>query len=368
VDNVNVETPCILIDVDVMGKNIIQMANISKANGVKLRPHIKTHKIPEIARMQIDAGAAGVTSAKVSEAEVMANNGVDDIFIAFPIIGEDKVKRVLDLNKKIRLIVGIDSIIGAKALSDAAISKGQIVEVRLEIDTGMRRTGVAYNQAVETAKKITEMKGLRLTGIYTFRGSIYQGKATSDRKKAGLEEGELMSKLADMLREEGINIIDVSVGSSPTGEFAAQVEGVTEIRPGTYVFNDAMQVNIGSCSLNDCAAKVMTTVVSRPAPDLAIIDGGSKTFATDMIPGVPPYFLKGYGIIINHDGLILERLSEEHGIIRVENQQEELNIGDKIMVVSNHICPTINLHDKVYFVKGGKVLREVPVAARGKLY
>ncbi|MGI6706789.1 MAG: alanine racemase [Clostridia bacterium] len=362
------ETPCILIDLDIMEKNIQRMADIAKRNGVSLRPHVKTHKIPEIAHRQLAAGASGITVAKVSEAEVMATHGITDIFIAYPVIGEGKIRRALDLHAKIRLILGIDSLEGAEALARAASSRGETVEVRLEVDTGLRRTGIPYDKVLEIAGKIAEWKGIRITGIYTFKGLVFQGKSTLDRRQAGLEEGRLMVELAEEMKKLGLDIRDVSVGSTPTAEFAATVPGVTETRPGTYVFNDMMQVRAGSSSLEDCAARILTTVISRPQADLGIIDGGTKTFAGDAAPGKAPYYFKGYGQVVEYPDLVLERLTEEHGMISLPEKGEEPRIGQRITVIPNHICPVINLQDKVYFVKQGETVKEVAVAARGRVY
>lgn len=363
------ETPYIIIDYDVLKRNIERMQKVADKNGCKLRPHIKTHKIPEIAQMQVDTGANGITTAKVSEAEAMAEQGLNNIFIAYPIIGEGKIKRVLNLNRRIKLIVGVDSIEGANALSEKALADNQVVEVRIEIDTGLHRTGVPYENAVDFAKRVNCLKGIHITGIFTFRGLIYKGNVTQDREKAGLEEGTLMVQLASDLRKEGLDIRDISVGSTPTAAFAAMVPGVTEIRPGTYVFYDSMLVNAGVCEQKDCAAAVVSTVVSRPDKHIAVIDGGNKTISTDAAQGVFPYYLKGYGKIIQNEQLVLERLSEEHGIITIpEAEPFELNVGDIVTIIPNHICTTINLHDRVFFYKEGQPLREVVVAGRGKVY
>lgn len=364
----NPETPYIAIHYSTVKQNIIHMATMAKNNGCNLRPHIKTHKIPEIAKMQIDAGAIGITVAKIGEAKVMAAHGIEDIFIAYPIIGEDKIQHLIALNQKIRLIVGVDSLSGAKALSKAFEKVNQAIEVRLEIDTGMGRTGVPYDEAFDFARKINCYMGLKLTGIFTFKGLVYQGKATLDWEKAGLEEGKMMVELADQLRYSGINIEDVSVGSTPTAASAARVDGVTEVRPGTYVFNDTMLVNMGICQWDACAASVVTTVVSAHQPDKVIVDGGNKTFSTDAPLNVFPHYLQGYGKIIGRDGVFLEKLSEEHGTIRLEKEEGSLKVGDQLAIIPNHICTTINLHDKVYFIEDSGQMRAVKVEGRGKVY
>src|SRR5215203_5197700 len=339
-----------------MDRNIMKMADIAWNNGVALRPHVKTHKIPGIAREQVEAGAAGITVAKVSESEVVADGGMEDIFIAYPLVTEAKIRRAVRLDERVaRLVVGVDSLEGAR-----------ILEVRLEVDTGLRRTGVLYDEAVGLAGEIEAMDNLDLTGIYTYRGAVLGGSKTLELEKAGLEEGQLMVSLAGQMRELGIGVDEVSVGSTPTAEYVAQVDGVTEIRPGTYVFYDRMQARLGACSLDECAAVVVCTVVSRPAPDLAIIDGGSKTFATDVGPGAEPLNLEGYGHIVGYPGAVLERLTEEHGMLSVD-EDCDLEVGDTLQIIPNHICSTVNLHDQVYLVGENGAVEETRVAARGKV-
>ncbi|MCA1730261.1 MAG: alanine racemase [Actinobacteria bacterium] len=362
-----VETPRLLIDVPKMRSNIEKMAGIARERGVKLRPHVKTHKIPVIAREQLKAGATGITVAKISEAEVMAENGIRDIFIAYPLVTESKIKWALRLSRRTSLTVGVDSMEGAKRLSKMAASDGRVLDVRLEVDTGLRRTGVLRDGVVELASRIESLGNLSLSGIYTYRGAVLKdGSPTLDLKTAGLEEGELMVSLADRIRERGIEIEDVSLGSTPTATFAGQVEGVTEIRPGTYVFYDKMQARLGVCSLEECAAIVIVTVVSRPSEDLAIIDGGSKTFATDVPPEKEPLNLMGFGHVVDYPDAVLERLTEEHGMLRVTGDHD-LGVGDTIKVIPNHVCSTVNLHDEVFFVDEFGVVERVKVAARGKL-
>ena len=359
-------TPYLLIDGAKMGRNILKMANIARGSGVALRPHVKTHKIPSIAEDQLEAGARGITVAKLSEAEVMADAGIKDIFMAYPLVTDAKIRRAVRLGRRVRFVVGVDSLEGARRLSAVAKAEDHILEVRLEVDTGLRRTGVPYDDAVELASAIGYLGNLNLTGIYTYRGAVLGGSRTLELEKAGLEEGRLMVSLAHRMREQKIRVGDVSLGSTPTVEYAAQVEGVTEVRPGTYVFYDRMQVHLGACSLDECAATVVCTVVSRPSENLAVIDGGSKTFATDVSPGAEPLNLKGFGYIVGYPGVVLERLTEEHGMLALDRGCD-LQVGDTLQVIPNHICSTVNLHDEVYLLDGGNTVQQVRVAARGKV-
>ncbi|WP_337100919.1 alanine racemase [Paenibacillus sp. YIM B09110] len=361
------ETPCIVIENSRIDANIESMAQAASRRGVALRPHAKTHKLPELALRQLAAGAKGITVAKVSEAEVMAAGGIRDIFIAYSLVGARKIERAIELSHAgVRIIVAVDSLDGAMRLSEAAVAKGSVLEVRMEIDTGLHRTGVSADAAVALAKQIDALGGIRLSGIFTYRGAMLGGASTLDLQAAGHEEGRLMSEAAQLLRDAGIAIEDVSVGSTPTAIYAAEIEGVTEIRPGTYIYQDRMQAAFGVCSLDDCAATVHATVVSRPADDLIIVDGGSKTFATDVQPGNAPLFLKGFAHIVGDPGAVLVRMNEEHGMISV-HPSSAYRVGDRLTLIPNHICSTVNLHNSVYIVDADGQPRKVPVAARGML-
>lgn len=360
------ETPCIIIDQKRMDQNILAMANMAKQFNVKLRPHVKTHKIPSIALKQCEKGAIGITVAKVSEAEVMAERGIKNIFIAYPLVGLSKIKRALKLNRQIHLIVGVDSLEGAIFLSQVAQENKQVFRVRLEIDTGLKRTGVSYKNAISIARRIKELPGLSLEGIYTYRGALLDGKPTLDVKQAGIQEGKIMVDLARRMREEGIPIQEISVGSTPTARYVAQVDGITEIRPGTYVFYDQMQIQLGICQPEDCAASVLVTVVSRSDDGYIVIDGGSKTFATDVQPDTPPLNLRGFGRVINHPDAVLERMTEEHGMIRVPDPFSFF-VGQTLQIIPNHICSTVNLHNHVYLKTGDENYQKLVVEARGKL-
>ncbi|HEX7064279.1 MAG TPA: alanine racemase [Bacillales bacterium] len=360
------DTPAVVIDHSKLTANIEQMAEKIKATKVNLRPHIKTHKLPWIAKKQLEAGAVGITSAKVTEARVMADHGIKDIFIAYPLVTEQKIEAAIDLNNRIRLIVAADSLKGAELLSLAAGRNNTKFEIRLEVDTGLRRTGIPYDQAVELAKQIDNLPNLRLTGIYTFRGPVLNGQSTLNVQEAGREEGQIMVALAEQIRAEGISIRDVSVGSTQTSAYAAEVPGVTEVRPGTYVFYDAMQEQYGCCTEEECAATVLATVVSRPSKDLAIIDGGSKTFATDVQPTSSPIKLEGFGKVVGHPNVTFKDMKEEHGIFHIEGESD-LQIGDVVEIIPNHICSTVNLHNQVFIKDDKGQYERFPVLARGKL-
>jgi D-serine deaminase-like pyridoxal phosphate-dependent protein len=364
--DMDLDTPALVIDAQKMEQNIFGMAGVAESRGVALRPHVKTHKIPSIARRQTETGAAGITVAKVSEAEVMADGGLDDIFVAYPLVTERKIRRAINLAKReVRLILGVDSLHGARKLSSLAREEGITLEVRLEVDSGLGRTGVPRAEAAGLAQEISALENLELTGVYTYRGAVLEdGSPTTDLQVAGRLEGEFMVSVANGIRDAGVPIEDVSLGSTPTAEHAAGVEGVTEIRPGTYVFYDRMQAALGVCSLSECALRVVATVASRPKPDLAIIDGGSKTFATDVQPKTAPLNLTGFGHVVGHPGAVLERVTEEHGMLSVD-EDSDLRVGDTVEIIPNHVCSTVNLHDEVYVLAADGSTEKVPVAARG---
>jgi len=360
--NVNdVSTPAVLIDVDVLDRNIARMAERARAAGVALRPHGKTHKLLEVGRRQLAAGARGLSLAKTSEAEVFAAAGFEDIFVAFPVVGADKGRRLLALAEKIRLAVGVDSVDGARTLGDVFAAAGRRLDVRLKIDSGLHRVGVLPEQAVGVARAIAELPGIALTGVFTHAGHAYGESEPPGVAAVAQHEGRTMVAVADALRHAGLEIRDVSVGSTPTARQAMTVAGVTECRPGNYVYHDASQVSLGTCGLDDCAMTVVATVVSVPAPDRAVLDAGSKTLSTDPLRPKA----EGHGWVLGRKAR-LSKLSEEHGVLAVE-EGERFRVGERVRVLPNHACVVSNLHDRVLAVRGERVEEEWRVAARGRV-
>lgn len=363
----NLPTPCMVIDHQAALRNIRHMQAVADQTGVALRPHIKTHKMPFYARLQVAAGAKGITCAKVSEAEVMADGGIDDIFIAYPLVGAFRMERALALLPKCRrLILAVDSLAGARALNDFALARGAVFEVRMEVDTGARRTGVALGQAVDLALALRAMEGLRLTGVYTFKSMLLHGDCCTDRDAAGAEEGALLRGLQTALGQAGVHLADVSAGSTPTGETVARTGAVTEIRPGTYIFNDHMVCCEGAARPQDIAARYVATVVSTPSPEYAVLDGGTKMFATDVLLHQPPYFYESYAYVDGREDLVLARLNEEHGMLTSTRGPTGLQVGQVVTLVPVHVCTGINLQNSVY-IDFGDSIQPMPVAARGML-
>jgi D-serine deaminase-like pyridoxal phosphate-dependent protein len=355
----DVATPAVLIDVDVLERNIARMAERARAAGVRLRPHAKTHKLLEVGRLQIRAGAGGLSLAKTSEAEVFAAAGFEDIFVAYPVVGEDKGIRLLALADRIRIAVGVDSVEGARTLSTVFASAGRRLRVRLKVDVGLHRVGVAPEQAVGMARAIAGLPGLRLEGVFTHAGQSYGAPNVDGVAAVGRHEGTTLAAVADALRGAGLPVEEVSVGSTPTARHAMTVPGVTECRPGNYVYHDGSQVALGTCGLEDCAMTVLATVTSAPARDRAVLDAGSKTLSSDPLRPRE----NGFGMVLGRRARVA-RLSEEHGVLAVE-EGEAFRIGERVRVLPNHACVVSNLHGRVLAVRGETVEAEWRVAARG---
>jgi D-serine deaminase-like pyridoxal phosphate-dependent protein len=354
-------TPAVLIDLDVLERNVARMAERAKQHNVHLRPHAKTHKIVSIARLQVSAGAVGLSVAKTSEAEVFADAGFDDVFVAFPVVGQDKGRRLLRLAERIRLAVGADSVEGARTLAEPFAQAGRVLDVMLKVDVGYHRVGVDPDRAAAVAAQIAELPGLRLRGIFTHAGHAYLQESPEAVAAVAAHEGKALALVAEGVRAAGLAVGEVSVGSTPTARHAMAVTGVTECRPGNYVFHDASQVALGSCRLEDCAMTVLATVVSVPAPGRAVVDAGSKTVSSDQLRPRPG----GHGRLLGHLSR-LDKLSEEHGVIAVE-PGESFRVGERVRILPNHACVVTNLHDRLWGVRGDRVEDELPVAARGRV-
>jgi D-serine deaminase-like pyridoxal phosphate-dependent protein len=354
-------TPAVVVDLDVLERNIARMAARAREARVRLRPHAKTHKCPDIGRLQAAAGAWGLSLAKVGEAEAFVAAGFDDVFVAYPVVGEDKGRRLLRLADRARVAVGVDSVDGAATLAAPFRAAARTLDVMLKVDVGYGRVGVLPEHAVEVATRIAEVPGLRLRGVFTHAGHAYLAKSKAGVEKTARTEGERLAETADALRAAGLTIDEVSVGSTPTAARAMRVAGVTECRPGNYVFHDGSQVALGTCALEDCALTIAATVVSVPAPDRAVVDAGSKTLSSDPLRPVAG----GYGQLLGRRSRI-EKLSEEHGVIDVV-EGESFRVGERLTILPNHACVVANLHDRLVGTSRGRVEALLSVAARGRV-
>jgi D-serine deaminase-like pyridoxal phosphate-dependent protein len=356
------DTPALLVDLDRLERNIARWQDAADAAGVRLRPHIKTHKSLELAALQRDAGAHGIAVAKVGEAEVFARGGFDDIAIAYPVVGDTKCRRVAELATIARITVNVDSAVAAEALSAAAAAAGATVHVQIDLDSGFGRCGVPMDDeaAIEAlARRIAGLPGLELDGVTTHRGLFFAGADRMTAAEAGREEGEIVAAAARRLGLE-----QATAGGSLSGMGVMAAAGVTEVRAGTYVFNDLMQVALGAVGKDDLALTVLATVVSVTGPDTATIDCGSKTFAGDTgVVGGAGLALRGLAECVERDAVV-ERMTEEHGLVR--SFDGPLAVGDRLSFVPVHACTCVNLSERLNAVRGGEVVDVWPVDARGR--
>ncbi|MBA2519575.1 MAG: alanine racemase [Chloroflexia bacterium] len=357
------DTPCIAVDEAILRQNIAEMAALAAGHGVNLRPHMKTHKTPHIARLQLAAGAVGATCAKLGEAEIFVDQaGIDDVLLAYPVVGEPKLRRLLDLMERARVTVAVDSVAAATGLSAAMAAAGRTLDLYIEVNTGQDRAGAsAGEEAVALALAVDRLPGARVVGVMTHEG---HAGASDPAVIAGTARnaGAALVNTAAKIRDHGIELPHVSVGSTPSSWYTPAVAGVTEMRPGTYVFYDNSIFRHGRIGPDRCAARVVATVVSRPAAGRAIIDAGSKALAMDPSSSHP-----GYGYIVGHPAATIARISEEHGVVLPPPEEPGFAVGDRVEVIPNHICPAVNLTDELLIARDGRVADRWPVAARGKV-
>jgi D-serine deaminase-like pyridoxal phosphate-dependent protein len=350
-----IDTPALIIDLDAVHANIAEMAAMAAGNGVRLRPHIKTHKMPELARLQLRAGATGITCAKLGEAEVMADAGCDDILLAFPLWGRPKLDRLRALRERARVRVSLDSVEVAEQVG--TVGRRTPVEVLVEVDTGLGRLGRPPGApSAELVREIARVPGVEVMGLLTHAGHSY--KTTSEAQLRQVAEREV-TDLVETAELCG-GLAEISVGSTPTARHAATVPGVTEIRPGTYIFNDAAMLRLGLATERTVAARILATVIARPAPDRFVVDAGSKALTSDGV-GVRDWI-----VVVGRPELHMAFLSEEHGVGRSTPGQGPA-IGERLELIPSHACPVVNLFDLAYGVRGGSVDSELLVAARGKV-
>jgi D-serine deaminase-like pyridoxal phosphate-dependent protein len=358
------DTPSLLVDLDVLGRNIGEMAAVAGAAGVQLRPHTKTHKSPEIARMQLEAGATGITVAKLGEAEVMADAGIADLLIAFPLVGERKLSRLRDLLERAEARVSLDAVEVAEGVGRAGKDLGRDVPVLVEVDTGLHRMGRAAGEAsARLALDIASVPGVEVVGLATHAGHAYRASDPDELRTIATREVLDLVDTAELCEREGLPVREISVGSTPTARIAASVPGVTEIRPGTYVFNDVQQMRLGTATEETCAARVLATVVARPTAERFLIDAGTKSFSSDGSDG-PPF--PGRGVVAGRPDLVLDFMNEEHGVGHLVGDAE-LRIGERLEVIPLHVCSTVNLFDVAFGMRDRAVEREIAIAARGKV-
>jgi len=357
------ETPAVIVDLDVMDRNLSRVADYCRAHQLFLRPHTKTHKIPELAKRQIASGATGITVAKLGEAEVMLDAGIDDILIAYPIVGTEKTARLARIAEQAKIRVSLDSEYAARAISAAATKQGSTIGVLIEMDVGFERCGLSHESDLVTlAQKITDLPGLEFKGLMFFPGHF--GVEPEERASLRAQVNEFLQRTLAAFERAGVPVAVVSGGSTPTAYEGGSFYGVNEVRPGTYIFNDRNTVAVSAASLSDCALSVLVTIVSTAVPGRAVVDGGSKTFSYDRFQGGDG---RGFGIIKEDPAAEVERFSEEHGHLNIARSERKYRVGDRISIIPNHVCTTVNMHDEIYGVRGERVEEIWRVEGRGKV-
>ena len=346
-----VDTPAVLIDIDRVEANLKRAQDYADAHGIKLRPHIKTHKLPRFAKRAMALGALGITVQKLGEAEVMADAGISEIFLPYNILGAAKLARLKALHERVHITVTADSVETVAGLSSTFADAAQPLTVLVECDTGMGRCGVQSPEAaVALARTIAASPGLVFGGLMTYpaAGQVEANQAFLAAAKAAL----IAAGLAPAI---------ISNGGTPDLWRAHEVTAATEHRPGTYIYMDRFQVSKGVGGFEDCALTVLATVVSRPTEDRAIIDAGSKALTSDTLG------MSGFGLIEAYPGAQIVGLSEEHGTIDLTGCVDKPQIGDKIRIIPNHACVVSNLFDRVTLISGDDVVETVTVGARGRV-
>ena len=356
-----IPTPYLRIDASTVRRNIERLASYAREHGIGVRPHTKTHKSLRLARLQLEAGAIGLTVAKAGEGEVMAQ-ACHDLLLAYPAVDPARTERVAALAREVTVRVAIDSTMAAESLNMMAQRAHSTVGILVDIDVGMGRTGLqSAEDALSLAQFIDRLPGLRLDGIMIYPGHVW---SPPDEQAAALGRvAEKVQETIDLWHRSGFKAGIVSGGSTPTAYQSHLIPQVTEIRPGTYIFNDMNTVRGGFCTLEDCAAAIRTTVVSDAVPGQIVMDAGSKTLTNDRCIPVPD---SGYGYVVEYPGAKITALSEEHGQVNVSCCPHTPRIGERITVIPNHICPCVNLHDTVYWREGNDQ-EPVKVDTRGML-
>ncbi|MBR0895708.1 D-TA family PLP-dependent enzyme [Bradyrhizobium tropiciagri] len=344
-------TPCAVIDMDRVERNIARIQKACDEAGVANRPHIKTHKNPMLAQLQIKAGAKGITCQKLGEAEIMADSGIDDILISYNLLGDEKMARLGALQAKADITVAADNSVVVGDLPKAAAASGRPLSVVVECDTGRKRAGVETpREAIALAREIAASRGLNFAGfmLYPTETGWADAQKFYDEALAGV-------------RAHGLDATIVSTGGTPNLVNLGRLKGGTEHRFGTYIYNDRMQVAAGVATWDDCALHIYSTVVSRAGPERGILDAGSKTLTSDTGG------LEGHGLILEHPEAKIARFAEEHGFLDLSRSNTRPNVGDVVRIVPNHVCVVVNMMDEVVMVRGDEIIGALPVTARGKL-
>ncbi|HBP37561.1 MAG TPA: amino acid processing protein [Clostridiales bacterium] len=353
-------TPAVVAELDPIEANIRTMVAANARYGLKVRPHIKPHKSVFLTRLELELGCQGITCAKLGEAEVMAAAGFTDILIAFPLIGEDKMTRLARLTDQAQILTIVNSVAGARQLAQTGQSTGRPIRTLIELDGGIRRGGIQpLAPAVAFARAIHDLQGLQIVGLMYYGGTIYNEDSLEGFERVARLEQQAVTATARLLSDEGLDMGILSGGNSFAAKMPHCLAGLTEVRPGNFIFNDCNQLFAGMATEAQCSLRVVATVVCLVDSCHAIIDAGSKTLTTDLCAKHP-----GYGAVVGRPDICLTKLNEEHGFIE-SRQPLGLEIGDKIAIIPNHACVVPNLADEIYGIRNNQVERLIRIEARG---
>ncbi|WP_437230650.1 alanine racemase [Planctomicrobium sp. SH661] len=356
-------TPALVIDLGVAKKNSRRLREYAQSHRFNVRPHTKTHKSRDMARLQLADGAYGLTAAKVGEAEVLADD-CSDLLIAYPAIDRARTSRIAQLAEKVTVRVAIDSEEGINSLGEAARSRGTTIGILIDVDAGFHRTGVQSPQAALTlAQRVMQWQpSLRLDGLFFYPGHIWSAASEQNEELAAVEA--ILSENIRVLKAAGLPVEIVSGGSTPALYQSHLIPSQTELRPGTYLYNDMNTMRAGFCGADDLAAAIICTVVSTTVPGKAILDGGTKTFTSDRNVKFPD---SGHGLVLEYPDAKLARLSEEHGELDLSGSSRSPRVGERVTVIPNHICPCVNLQDQAWLQLENQNLEPLQIDSRGRL-
>lgn len=361
------DSPSLLIDREILMANIRRMQEYADENHITLRPHTKTHKMPYIAQLQVEAGARGIAVAKTGEAEVMAAEGLDDIFIANEIVGDQKLERIKELAKICRITFGVDSPCQVEAAERIFADAAEPARIMVEIEVGENRSGVIEeNDFLALLDTVRACRHVRFVGVFSHDGHSYGAKDLEDCRRIFLESQKRTLRFAELAESKGMKPEQVSIGSTPSLINGFEIlKGITELRPGTYALMDASQANVIGTQ-ERCAATVLATVISRPTAERVILDVGAKGLTMqERSKGICA--TPGKGSIKEYPGVYIHSVFDEHAIIYDKQFRDSVRIGDKVRVIPVHICPVCNLYESAALISGREVLREIPVLCRGKM-
>ena len=356
------DTPALVVDLDVVDANIAEMADVARRHGVRLRPHTKTHKMPVLAHRQLAAGASGITCSTLSQAEVMAEAGCTDIHIVVPVWGEAKLRRLQALRERARVILSLDSVEVAEGLGRLGLESRSPVEVLVNVDTGDHRVGRPPGRpTADLVRRLVAVPGIDVRGLFTHAGHSYESRSPQERDAFAQREAGDLVETAELCRREGIAIREISPGTTPTVRTVAGMPGVTEVRPGSYIFNDTKMMRLGVATEKTVAVRVLSTVVARPNRERVVVDAGNKSLTANEV-GSP-----GWIVAAGWPELTFEFLAVDVGVARFMPSRESADgpkIGDRLAILPS--CSVVEQFDVAYGVRGDKVTEILDIAARGK--